>query len=235
MIIEEFDFQVLQGSQMIFEGQTNFGFFTKEALDRQVGLRDAAKQIYIPSGDEMQRSKSIQFKAEVPLEPGDLSVETANTTGRHELSSLAMPASALRMIDTIEVYVPDGGPLGLGFIRGIKTVDPQEWFFKAHFFQDPVCPGSLGIESFLQLIKYIAIDRWGHLTENHRFELLTQIPHNWLYRGQIIPQNKKIEVEVVVTAVQDKPVPYLQADGFLKVDGLCIYKMENFGLKIVPL
>ena len=58
------------------------------------------------------------------------------------------------MLDCIETYLPAGGAKGLGFIRGSKMVDPQEWFFKAHFYQDPVCPGSLGIESLVQLLKY---------------------------------------------------------------------------------
>jgi 3-hydroxymyristoyl/3-hydroxydecanoyl-(acyl carrier protein) dehydratase len=37
-------------------------------------------------------------------------------------------------------------------VIGRIAVDPSFWFFKAHFFQDPVWPGSLGLESFLQLV-----------------------------------------------------------------------------------
>ena len=65
------------------------------------------------------------------------------------------------MIDRVEAFVPDGGPNGLGFLQGAKTVDPSEWFFKAHFYQDPVIPGSLGLESLLQLLKVAAVERWG--------------------------------------------------------------------------
>jgi len=53
------------------------------------------------------------------------------------------------MIDDVECLLSDGGPHNLGFIRGITHVDPNAWFFKAHFFQDPVWPGSLGLEAFL--------------------------------------------------------------------------------------
>ena len=63
------------------------------------------------------------------------------------------------MIDRIDGFVRDGGPHGLGFIQGSKPVDPADWFFKAHFHQDPVWPGSLGLESFLQLLKVVAMDR----------------------------------------------------------------------------
>src|SRR5918993_1511529 len=56
------------------------------------------------------------------------------------------PDDPLRMMDEIVSFVPDGGPKGIGFIEGRKKVRPDEWFFKAHFHQDPVWPGSLGLE-----------------------------------------------------------------------------------------
>lgn len=55
-----------------------------------------------------------------------------------------------------------------------------------------------------------------------------------MYRGQIIQKNKKVEVDAVVTGIQDEPVPTLFASGYLKVDGLFIYKMEDFGIRLVP-
>ena len=45
--------------------------------------------------------------------------------------------------------------------RGAIAVDPGAWFFQAHFYQDPVWPGSLGLESFLQLLKFVAFHRLG--------------------------------------------------------------------------
>ena len=38
-------------------------------------------------------------------------------------------------------------------LRAEKDVDPGDWYFRAHFFQDPVQPGSLGLEAMLQLIR----------------------------------------------------------------------------------
>jgi 3-hydroxymyristoyl/3-hydroxydecanoyl-(acyl carrier protein) dehydratase len=226
MIIEHFDFMVLQDAQTIYTGDTNFGFFTKQALAQQVGIRNAEKTAYMPPPDELRHSRPFIFDDAAPLFPEDTNVDPA--------SSLAMPAKALRMIDRIDAFVPNGGPQGLGYIRGVKKVDPNEWFFKAHFFQDPVCPGSLGIESFLQLIKFAAMNQWPHLAETHRFEWIMDEPHSWSYRGQIIPENKTIEVDAVITKMVDSPVPTLYANGFLKVDGLYIYQMENFGLRLIP-
>ena len=65
------------------------------------------------------------------------------------------------MIDQVDALVLDGGPHGLGVARGSTEVDPDAWFFKAHFLDDPVWPGSLGLESLLQLLKIVAASRWG--------------------------------------------------------------------------
>jgi 3-hydroxymyristoyl/3-hydroxydecanoyl-(acyl carrier protein) dehydratase len=100
--------------------------------------------------------------------------------------------------------------------------------------QDPVCPGSLGIESFIQLLKFAALKRWPDLENSHRFALVTASRHKWIYRGQVIPQNKQVAVDAVITQIQDDPEPYMLADGYLKVDGLHIYKMEHFGIRLVP-
>ena len=226
MIIEHFDFEVRRQDQKLYTGSTYFGFFTQDALAQQEGIRDAVKQAYLAESGEILANDKHDFVDHVPLQPQDPASEKA--------SALALPAKAIRMVDCIEIYLPTGGSKGLGFIRGTKTVDPQEWFFKAHFYQDPVCPGSLGIESFIQLLKFAARKRWPQLIDSRRFGLLTGAEHTWIYRGQILPTNRKITVEAEITTILDDPDPCLLADGFLKVDGLYIYQMKNFGIKLVP-
>jgi 3-hydroxymyristoyl/3-hydroxydecanoyl-(acyl carrier protein) dehydratase len=136
------------------------------------------------------------------------------------------------MIDRIECYEPEGGPHGLGFIEGSKTIDPDEWFFKAHFYQDPVWPGSLGLEAFLQLLKVAAVRRWGD--GGGQFEdVALGKQHRWLYRGQVLPTNRQVMVQAVVSQVDDAN-RLLQADGFLSVDGRVIYQMNDFTLRWEP-
>ncbi|MFC1578586.1 hypothetical protein ACFL36_06210, partial [Thermodesulfobacteriota bacterium] len=180
-----------------------------------------------PAPQEIKYSREAELVDYAPLSPRDPQYD--------RVSGLVLPAKAIRMVDRIETYLPEGGPDGLGFVRGSKPVDPGEWFFKAHFCQDPVCPGSLGIESFIQLLKYMARERWPHLLASHRFALLTKNTHSWTYRGQILPHNRLITVEASITNIQDGTVPRITADGYLQVDGLYIYKMENFGIELLPL
>jgi len=202
MIIQEFDFTVADRHGTIYEGETMFGFFSREALANQVGVRDAVS--YQPTEDEALRGRSLPYPEGPPF-----------------------PEKMLRMIDEIELFVPDGGPAGLGYIRGIKSVDPEEWFFKAHFYQDPVTPGSLGLESFLQLVKYAAFERWGWQDGNSIAVVAPEHRHRWLYRGQVVPTNSRVTVQAWITAV-DQEKRILTADGFLAVDGKVIYQMNNF-------
>jgi len=227
MIIEHFDFQVLAGTEMIYAGTTYFGFFSKQALANQVGIRGSEALTYSPAIILDTPEPVFSFPSTRPKTPEDPKADPD--------MDLALPASALCMLDQISVFEPSGGRQGLGFARGTKTVNPNEWFFRAHFYQDPVIPGSLGLESFLQLLKFIALQKWPHLSEGNRFEMVTGDAHEWSYRGQVIPTNKLVTVEAELTRVDNEPAPALYADGFLMVDGIYIYQMKHFGLKLVPI
>ena len=207
MIIQEYDFSVADRHGILYEGDTMFGFFSKEALANQVGIRDAKP--YQVTAPEAERSRSLPYPEVAPF-----------------------PEKQLRMIDRIELFVPDGGPQGIGYIRGIKDVDPDEWFFKAHFYEDPVTPGSLGLESFLQLVKFAAVERWGWSEGDVLEASALGMKHNWLYRGQVVPTNKRVTVEAWITAVDDDQ-RIMTAAGFLSVDNKTIYQMNDFSVRMV--
>jgi 3-hydroxymyristoyl/3-hydroxydecanoyl-(acyl carrier protein) dehydratase len=230
MILEAFEFRVMQGNDIVYEGTTDFGFFTPAALEQQVGIRESDRIAVSPGADEGAGFAPYSFSDTAPLSPDD-----PHPGADAARQGLNMPAKALRMVDTVDLYLPHGGPAGIGFVRGTATVDPGAWFFKAHFYQDPVWPGSLGIESFVQLIKFAARRRWPDRVSTHRFALSGAAPHAWRYRGQIVPKHRKVTVTAAVTRVAEDPQPMIEADGWLEVDGRVIYKMENFGLQLVPL
>ncbi len=205
MIIQWFDFEVSAGAQKIYRGDTYFGFFPKAALEKQEGIKGV--KLYEPSAAELARAKSLPYPTQVPFAD-----------------------AMLRMVDDITAWVPDGGPKQLGFIRGTKRVVADEWFFQAHFYQDPVVPGSLGLESFLQLLKFCAVKRWGHAASLRWEAVAMDAKHEWTYRGQVIPRDSLVTVEAVITAWDDENL-LLTVDGFLSVDGRVIYGMKNFTVR----
>jgi 3-hydroxymyristoyl/3-hydroxydecanoyl-(acyl carrier protein) dehydratase len=206
MIIQEYEFSVADRHGVLYEGETMFGFFAKEALANQVGIRDAVP--YQPTQEEVRRAVDLPYPEARPF-----------------------PEKMLRMIDRIELYVPDGGPKGLGYLKGTKQVDPGEWFFKAHFYEDPVTPGSLGLESFLQLVKFAAVQRWGWQEGDLLEAVALERRHRWLYRGQVVPTNSQVTVVAWITAVDEKE-RVLTAAGFLSVDGRPIYQMNDFTVRL---
>ena len=139
------------------------------------------------------------------------------------------PAPILRMVDRITAYIPDGGSKGLGLVVGAIAVDPEFWFFKAHFYQDPVWPGSLGLESFLQLLKFAAWKRWGGTARPWQTVALNK-GHSWVYRGQVLPTDREVTVVLEIVAADDHN-HQLTANGFLTVDGRVIYQMTDFTLE----
>ncbi|MFH1154156.1 MAG: SDR family oxidoreductase [Pseudomonadota bacterium] len=222
-IIQDFDMEVLDRNGLVYKGTTNFGFFTEKALSKQTGIRNSPLTNHSLSDRDREQAKSLDYSDDPPMTPDD-TAEGPNS---------GMPSKALRMIDRIDFMVPDAGHYGKGFIQGTKHVDPEEWFFHAHFYQDPVCPGSLGIESFLQLLRAFALDRWEYDPDHLCLDLTQGRSHQWMYRGQIVPSNSRILVQAHIRETDDDNHT-LAADGTLSVDGLCIYQMENMHLSLVP-
>lgn len=205
MIIQHYRFRVSGGGQTVYEGTTYFGFFTKESLANQLGIQDDGGPL-IP---ESELSSPVPF----PEKP-------------------YLPRGMIRMMDDITHLSDHGGPHGLGAVAGRKLVNPEEWFFQAHFYQDPVWPGSLGVEAFLQLLQVPAAGRWS-LDESNRFQATVPgIPHEWIYRGQVVPTNREVVVEAAIKHIDDEN-RIITADGLLKVDGMTIYHMKDFSVKAV--
>jgi 3-hydroxymyristoyl/3-hydroxydecanoyl-(acyl carrier protein) dehydratase len=207
MIIQSYNFEVSDRHGPVYRGDTVFGFFSANALANQVGIQGLTP--YVPGTEERRRGR---HPGNYPEQP-------------------PFPDEQLRMLDHIDIYIADGGAHGLGFLSASKQVDPEEWFFDAHFYQDPVCPGSLGLESFLQLLKYAAVQHWG-ASANTSFEVTApDREHHWSYRGQIIPSNQRIQVDATITAI-DENERCISAEGFLMVDGKTIYSIRDFTVKM---
>jgi 3-hydroxymyristoyl/3-hydroxydecanoyl-(acyl carrier protein) dehydratase len=204
MIIQNYEFSVSSASGPVYSGDTYFGFFSKVALDQQVGLRDA--RLHEPDAAERAAASSFSFPSGAPF-----------------------PDERLRMLDRIDVLTLTGGPHGEGFVRGSKDVRPDERFIASHFYQDPVWPGSLGLEAFLQLLKVFAARRWGaEDTSRLRFATLALgQSHHWVYRGQVIPRDRHVTVEASIREIDDAQ-RQIRADGFLTVDGRIVYQMRDF-------
>ncbi|MCN9242317.1 acyltransferase domain-containing protein [Streptomyces sp. RY43-2] len=218
MIIESFRVRCTADGVPLFELSTAFGYFPPSAFAQQQGLPVSAED----------RTRLD--------EPGGRVVDLTTRAARYCAGEPRLPGPMLLMLDRITGYWPNGGSKGLGRLRSEKDVVPGEWFFRAHFFQDPVQPGSLGVEAMCQLLQYHLLERGAADDIPHpRFEpVLPDHETTWTYRGQITPANRLIRVEMdIVETGTDARGPYARADATLWGDDTCIYRVRGLGMRVV--
>ena len=207
-IIMGFDVRCTLDDAPVYTLETVFGFFPRAAFAQQVGLP--------PSAEERAR-----FLAPSPAPA-------------RALSAAPLPGQAgpmLRRIETVDGFWPEGGAAGLGRLRARQAVDPRAWYFKAHFFQDPVQPGSLGLEAMLQAIQALMgmLGMTDDMTAPTFAPIGTGEVMTWTYRGQVVPTDGEVVVEVELTS---RGVDHVVAEGALWVDDRRIYRARGLGMRV---
>lgn len=218
IIIVFFDVECEVDGEPVMSLQTSFGFFTLEALSNQVGLPALASET-----DSVTESEFTPIGLQ--LEP----VRIFDLNPR-------LSTNKLRMLDEISGFWPTGGRSGLGRIQARQLVDPDAWYFKAHFFQDPVQAGSLGIDALMQLLQMAM--------KLHGLHKGLKAPRfvapalgetlQWKYRGQVLPTNCEVVTEIEITEIaREASEVSVIATGSLWVDGLRIYEAQRLAARIV--
>jgi acyl transferase domain-containing protein len=211
-----FDVVCTQGDDVVMTMKTAFGFFSPEALRNQVGLR-------VKPGALEALSESAP--ASRPYRADDLTGAPWLAQGR------------LQVIDRVNFW-PGGGEHGLGRLVAEYAVRPEAWFFKAHFFQDPVQPGSLGLEAMQQAAR-AAVRLAGLADGRSAFEpVAVGQSFSWKFRGQVIPTNGRTRSEIEIVSVTKDDAGsgsgvLIVFDGQFWVDDLCIYSTTAMGVRVV--
>ncbi|NQX57961.1 beta-ketoacyl synthase N-terminal-like domain-containing protein [Paenibacillus qinlingensis] len=214
--IEAFEVTCTQDGRPIFDMHTVFGHFPHADLASQAGL---------PSS-ESEREMLVFHNSDYDLMDVEVNRET--------LRGL-FPEAPLLMIDRITGYIPVGGRHGAGCVIAEKTVLESAWFFKAHFYEDPVQPGSLGIEAMLQTLQwYMLAERLDQGMRDPAFEpMATGVELEWKYRGQVLPKNNTVNVLLQVKeTVREKDSILVLAEASLWVDGMKIYEASRVGMRL---
>ena len=197
----------LKTGEPVMELETKFGFFPAAALVRQAGL---------PILDKDRGYLAL------PGSGSDLSP-----------SDPRLASGQLRMLDCADYFDPAGGSAGLGFIRGKQAVDPSAWYFKAHFFNDPVQPGSLGLDALEQLLMRAVLLK---VPAASLKDMTAETPAigervKWSYRGQVTPEKREVTTVIELLSLDVTPDRVLAtARGSLWCDGLRIYEANPLSL-----
>lgn len=197
----------LKTGEPVMELETKFGFFPAAALVRQAGLPITEKD----------RSYLALPASGADISPADP----------------RLASGQLRMLDGADYFDPAGGTAGLGLIRGRQAVDPAAWYFKAHFFNDPVQPGSLGLDALEQLLMRAVLLK----VPSAQLEgMVAETPAigervKWSYRGQVMPEKREVTTVIELTSLEITPARVLAvARGSLWCDGLRIYEASPLSI-----
>jgi 3-oxoacyl-(acyl-carrier-protein) synthase/3-hydroxymyristoyl/3-hydroxydecanoyl-(acyl carrier protein) dehydratase len=221
-IIQSFTFELSVDNEPFYTGSAVFGYFKGDALKNQLGI-DNGK---ITQPWHLDNNVA----ADVSVNLLDKQSRLFNAPAHQPHYRLA--GGQLNFIDTAEMVLK-GGKYGNGYLSASRTIDPSDWFFQFHFHQDPVMPGSLGVEAIIELMQTYAISTdLGKGFTNPKFgQILSDI--KWKYRGQINPLNKQMSLDVHISAIKDEHGKrIIIGDANLSKDGLRIYEVKDIAICI---
>ncbi|WP_415776071.1 beta-ketoacyl synthase N-terminal-like domain-containing protein [Shewanella oncorhynchi] len=221
-IIQNFSFELSCDGEPFYQGKAVFGYFKGDALKNQLGIDNGkiTQPWHVQNG--------IAADSQINL----LDKQHRSFNAPKGQPHYRLAGGQLNFIDKVEI-VKAGGKAGLGYLYAERTIDPSDWFFQFHFHQDPVMPGSLGVEAIIELMQTYAIDQdLGAGFKNPKFgQILSDI--KWKYRGQINPLNKQMSLDVHITSVtDDNGKRIIMGDANLSKDGLRIYEVKDIAICI---
>ena len=218
IILVSYKIECFVGDRPVCDLTAGFGYFPSIALD--------AYQVGLPTTPDQRGGLTEECAVQVDL---------TDRPDRYCAGSLRLPGPMLLMIDRITGFWRGEGSAGKGRLRAEKTVKPGDWFFRSHFYSDPVQPGSLGIEMMLQTLQFYVIEEDLHREiEGAYFEPLPLDSHvTWKFRGQVRPENKRIVAEVDVVSIEPAAGGLtVLANGSLWVDGVRVYEAKGIGVRV---
>ena len=144
--------------------------------------------------------------------------------GRGEMfgpGNAQLPAPPMLMMGRITEINSDGGKYGKGFIRAELDIHPDQWFFHCHFLNDPVMPGSLGLDAMWQLVGFYL--GWSGKPGRGRALHAGEVK----FTGQVTPKVKKITYLIDMKRVIDRRLIMGIGDGVMEADGKQIYTAQE--------
>ncbi len=208
IILQKFSFELACAGEPFYRGSSSFGYFAPEALQRQAGL------------DNGKLQRPWLFESQNAREGAPSDLLPVFRTG------------PLEFLDRVW-YSPDGGAHRRGYVYAELPVTPGDWFFRCHFFQDPVMPGSLGVEAMLQALRvYASQQGLGRGSNPSRFTALPGLM-TWKYRGQVTPEPQRLRLEVHLKDMVVTPgEALLTGDASLWKGDLRIYAVQGLSVRV---
>jgi 3-hydroxymyristoyl/3-hydroxydecanoyl-(acyl carrier protein) dehydratase len=228
IIIQKFAYQLFADGEPFYEGDSVFGYFTPEALVNQIGLDSGKTSRPWYEQSEQSGLRAVMHNLHSLAARQRLYIAPENKPAYH------LAHDQLDVLDQVMI-VEGGGHYQQGYVYASKRVNPDDWFFACHFKDDPVMPGSLGVEGVIQAMQAYALHMdLGKQFATPHFEYQPNHETNWKYRGQIPckPQTWSLEVHITrIDSRTDRVVIY--GDASVWREQLRIYEIKQIAIQIV--
>tara|TARA_B100001778_G_C18557931_1_gene616355 strand:- start:731 stop:1255 length:525 start_codon:yes stop_codon:yes gene_type:complete len=132
-----------------------------------------------------------------------------------------LPSDQMLMFDEINNIDDHSGLYNKGSIEATLNINPDLWFFKYHFKEDPVMPGCLGLDAMWQLLGFYLL--WTGLPGIGRALGAEKIK----FFGQVLPTSGKVLYKLDIKRVINRGAIVGIADGEMYVDNKKIYTAER--------
>ncbi len=132
-----------------------------------------------------------------------------------------LPSDQMLMFDEITNIDDFSGNFKKGSISAELNINPDLWFFKCHFKEDPVMPGCLGLDAMWQLLGFYLL--WSGLPGIGR----ALGADNIKFFGQVLPKAKKVNYKLDIKRIINRGAIVGLADGEMFVDEKKIYTAER--------
>ncbi|NND78610.1 MAG: PfaB family protein [Maribacter sp.] len=226
-ILQNYTFELSVDGQVFYKGKSSFGFFPSDALASQVGLDKGAEVAPWFETEQLTPQEYMQIKLDSLY--GKMKLFKAPATKPH----YRLGENQLNLLDHLKI-AKNQGQYGKGYIHATKFIKTYDWFFTCHFYQDPVMPGSLGVESILQAMQVFALQQ--DLTKDFQSPKFVQLANHktiWKYRGQILPNVKEMHLEVHIKTIEPRGDQLAMiADAYLWNGKMRIYQVTDLALGI---
>ncbi|HQU57790.1 MAG TPA: PfaB family protein, partial [Saprospiraceae bacterium] len=226
-VLQNYTYELSVDGHIFYKGKSSFGFFPGEALAAQVGL-DNGKEV-APWFESEGLSPQDYMQIKLDSLYGKMKLFKAPADKPH----YRLAGDQLNLLDKL-IIAKNRGLHGQGYIHATRFMKPYDWFFTCHFYQDPVMPGSLGVEAILQAMQAFALQQG--LGKDFVSPAFVQLPNHktmWKYRGQILTHVKEMHLEVHIKTIEQRGGQLaIIADAYLWNDKMRIYQVTDLALGI---
>ncbi|MEM8770084.1 MAG: bifunctional 3-hydroxydecanoyl-ACP dehydratase/trans-2-decenoyl-ACP isomerase [Pseudomonadota bacterium] len=132
-----------------------------------------------------------------------------------------LPVPQMLMFDRITQIAETSGAYGKGVIEAELDINPDLWFFDCHFPNDPVMPGSLGVDALWQLIGFFLT--WAGNPGRGRALGGKEIK----FSGMVVPSIKIVRYRIDMRRMMKRPMVLGIGDGQLFADDKQIYSAKD--------